>query len=364
MPHRHEPRARRRPPGRRRRGRARHRRGRRGVADWARMPWEERAAVFLRAAELLAGPWRADAQRRDDARPVEDRAPGRDRRGLRADRLLALQRRVHGADLRGAADLAPGHLEPDGAPPARGLRLRGHAVQLHRDRRQPAARAGADGQHGRVEAGRRPRRSRRLVPDAAARGGGPAAAASINFVHGPGARDRRRRARAPRARAASTSPARPASSTAMWKTIGDNVDALPQLPADRRRDRRQGLHRRAPDAPTSTRSRPRSCAAPSSTRARSARPRRASTRRRACGPSCASSCVEQVGDARGRRRRRLLELHGRGHRRRLVRDAARRRSTRRARTATEIVAGGGYDDSEGWFVEPTVIETRRPELPH
>ena len=27
--------------------------------DWAHMPWEERAAIFLRAAELLAGPWRA-----------------------------------------------------------------------------------------------------------------------------------------------------------------------------------------------------------------------------------------------------------------------------------------------------------------
>ncbi|MDQ2982402.1 MAG: L-glutamate gamma-semialdehyde dehydrogenase [Actinomycetota bacterium] len=27
--------------------------------DWARLPWEERAAVFLRASELLAGPWRA-----------------------------------------------------------------------------------------------------------------------------------------------------------------------------------------------------------------------------------------------------------------------------------------------------------------
>jgi 1-pyrroline-5-carboxylate dehydrogenase len=26
--------------------------------DWHRMPWEDRAAVFLRAAELLAGPWR------------------------------------------------------------------------------------------------------------------------------------------------------------------------------------------------------------------------------------------------------------------------------------------------------------------
>jgi 1-pyrroline-5-carboxylate dehydrogenase len=27
--------------------------------DWARLPWDERAAVFLRAAELLAGPWRS-----------------------------------------------------------------------------------------------------------------------------------------------------------------------------------------------------------------------------------------------------------------------------------------------------------------
>jgi 1-pyrroline-5-carboxylate dehydrogenase len=27
--------------------------------DWHRTPWEERAAIFLRAAELLAGPWRA-----------------------------------------------------------------------------------------------------------------------------------------------------------------------------------------------------------------------------------------------------------------------------------------------------------------
>jgi 1-pyrroline-5-carboxylate dehydrogenase len=27
--------------------------------DWSRIPWEERAAVFLRAAELLSGPWRS-----------------------------------------------------------------------------------------------------------------------------------------------------------------------------------------------------------------------------------------------------------------------------------------------------------------
>ncbi|MGH3052073.1 MAG: aldehyde dehydrogenase family protein, partial [Gaiellaceae bacterium] len=27
-------------------------------SEWSRLPWEDRAAVFLRAAELLAGPWR------------------------------------------------------------------------------------------------------------------------------------------------------------------------------------------------------------------------------------------------------------------------------------------------------------------
>ena len=27
--------------------------------EWARMPWEERASIFLRAAELLSGPWRS-----------------------------------------------------------------------------------------------------------------------------------------------------------------------------------------------------------------------------------------------------------------------------------------------------------------
>ena len=32
----------------------------------------------------------------------------------------------------------------------------------------------------------------------------------------------------------------------LWKTVGDNIDELPHLPADRRRDRRQGLRRRPP----------------------------------------------------------------------------------------------------------------------
>ena len=29
---------------------------------------------------------------------------------------------------------------------------------------------------------------------------------------------------------------------------------------------------------------------------------------------------------------------------------------------TSIVVGGGYSDTQGWFVEPTVIETRNPEF--
>ena len=51
-------RARRRPPGRRGRGRAGDRAAADAWQDWSRTPWEERVAIFLRAAELLAGPWR------------------------------------------------------------------------------------------------------------------------------------------------------------------------------------------------------------------------------------------------------------------------------------------------------------------
>ena len=57
---------------------------------------------------------------------------------------------------------------------ARGLRLRDHAVQLHRHRRQPADRAGAHGQHRRVEAVARAA-ARGAADDGAARGGRHAA---------------------------------------------------------------------------------------------------------------------------------------------------------------------------------------------
>src|SRR5436190_3616089 len=59
-----------------------------------RLPPRRRPAV---------GPMARHPQRRDHAGAVEDRASGGDRRGLRAHRLLPLQRRVHAAHLRGAA---------------------------------------------------------------------------------------------------------------------------------------------------------------------------------------------------------------------------------------------------------------------
>ena len=89
---------------------------------------------------------------RDDARAVEDRLPGRDRHALRAHRLLALQRRLRPRHPGRPAGVLPRRVEPGRPPAPRGLRLRDHAVQLHRDRRQPADRARADGQRGRLEA--------------------------------------------------------------------------------------------------------------------------------------------------------------------------------------------------------------------
>ena len=59
--------------------------------DWHRVPWEERAADLPPRGRAARRPVARHAERRDDARPVEDGAPGRDRRRLRADRLLALQ---------------------------------------------------------------------------------------------------------------------------------------------------------------------------------------------------------------------------------------------------------------------------------
>ena len=221
-----------------------------------------------------------DAQRGDDARPVEDRPPGRDRRRLRAHRLLPVQRSVHAPDLRRAADFLPRHVEQNGVPPARGLRLRGDAVQLHGDRRKPSRQRRADGEHGRLEACLN-RRLFGALSDEALRGRRSAPRRDQPRLR-LGRRDRRSRAREPppcRRPLHRLDPCLPVD-------VEDDRQQhreLPQLPADRRRDGRKGFHRRAPLRRRRRQSRPRSSEEASSTRDRSVQPRRASSRRPTSG---------------------------------------------------------------------------------
>ena len=143
-------------------------------ADWEATPFDERAAVFLRAADLLAGPWREK---------------------LGAATMLGQSKTAYQAEIDAPCELidfwrfnvgfarqilaqqpvsCPRRVEPHRLPAAGGLRLRHHAVQLHRDRRQPADRARADGQHGGVEAVADA--DLRGLPDHAAAGGRGSAA--------------------------------------------------------------------------------------------------------------------------------------------------------------------------------------------
>ncbi len=266
--------------------------------DWSRWPWEERASVFLRAAELLAGPWRDT---------------------LNAATMLGQSKTAHQAEIDAACELvdflrfnvefmtriyaeqprsSPGVLEPARVPAARGLRLRRLALQLHRHRRQPAELGRADGERRRLEA-RLDRDAERLLPDAALPGGRPA-----RRRHQPrlrlGRGDRRRRARAPRPR---RHPLHRLDRR-LQRDVGHGRRRTSAATATTRASsaRRAARTSSSPTPPpTSTRSRPRSCAARSSTRARSARPPRASTRPRTSGRRCASgsprrSATIKVGD--------------------------------------------------------------------
>jgi len=266
-------------------------------------------------------------QRGDHARPVEDGPSGRGRRGLRTRRLLALQPVLRDADLRRPAGVGPRDLEPHGLPSPRRVRLRRHAVQLHVHRRQPADRAGDDGRHRRLEAGL-DEHAERLLRPAPARGGRPAAGRGQPRLR-PGRRGRRPGAgsSAPRRRPLHRIDGRLSRDLAHR---GRRHRALCRLPAHRGRDRRQGLHRRPPHG-----------------RRRRARHRRRAWRLRIPGaevlggvaPVRAALAVAPGARASRRRRRehphgrhrRLHELHGRGHRRGELRDAATGDRRRRGR---------------------------------
>ena len=95
-----------------------------------------------------------DAERRHDAQPVEDGPPGRDRRRLRADRLLALQPSVHDArSTRSSRSRRPGVWNRMEYRPLEGFVFAVTPFNFTAIGGNLPARARADGQHGGLEAG-------------------------------------------------------------------------------------------------------------------------------------------------------------------------------------------------------------------
>ena len=109
--------------------------------DWAGMAWTDRAAIFLKAADLLAGPFR---DRMNAATMLgQSKNPYQAEIDAACEMVDFFRFNVHfmpRASTRSSPISAPGHVEPDRVPPARRLRVRRHAVQLHVHRRQPRRR--------------------------------------------------------------------------------------------------------------------------------------------------------------------------------------------------------------------------------
>ena len=189
----------------------------------------------------------------------------------------------------------------------------------------------------------KPAGDRRLLgalPDEAARGSRPAAGRD-QLRPRPRRDDRQRRPREHRDLAGVHFTGSTAVFQLMWKHDRREPRRLPQLPAHRRRDRRQGLHRRAPlggRGRARDGDRPRRLRVPGpEVLGRVARLRRPRTSGRAARPARRPDRRDQDG-----RRRRLRELHGRGHRRRArCKHQATAIDEAREHGAREVLAGGG-----------------------
>ena len=168
-------------------------------------------------------------QRFDDARPVEDLLPGRDRRGLRAGRLLAIQRALRSRDPgRAAAVSAPGIWNRFDHRPLEGFVL---AITPFNFTSIAANLPTAPALMG-VPVVWKPSPTQGLFgppDDAAARSRGPAAGRDQPRHRRRGRGERRAPWSIP-IWPASTSPARRATFRHLWQTVGEHLTGYRSYP--------------------------------------------------------------------------------------------------------------------------------------
>jgi len=324
--------------------------------DWHRLPWEERAAVFLRAAELLAGPWRDT---------------------LNAATMLGQSKTAHQAEIDAACELTDF--------------LRFNVQFMHRIyEEQPIS---SPGVWNRLEY--RPLEGFVLavtpfnftaiagnLPSSAALMGNtvvwkPAGTASvsahylmrlfeeaglppgvINLVYGPGAEIGNAALSSPHLAGVHFTGSTPVFQS-MWKTIGNSIDGYrnyPRIVGETGGKDFIVAHPSAdPDAVATAILRGsfeyqgQKCSAASRVYAPSN-----------LWPALRERLAEEVATIRmgdvsdfGNFMGAVIDGKALAGHREAIEEA-------RAHADSEIVAGGGVDDSEGFFVEPTVIETRDP----
>ena len=325
--------------------------------DWSTAPWETRASVFLRAADLLSGPYR-------------DR--------LNAATILGQSKSVHQAEIDAACELIDfwrwnvhfgeqlQEMQPVSSPgtwnrmdhrPLEGFVLAISPFNFTSIGGNLAGRAGDHGQHRRLEAG--DHRAPRGAGDHGDPRGGRAAARG----HQHDRRPRRCRLRgggqaSVRSRA-STSPDPPTTFQHLWNTVAGNLGQYRTYPRlvgetggkDFVLAHPSAVRRRAAGRPAARR--------PSSTRGRSARASsRAYIPQLDLGAAARSARRRDRGDPGRRSRASSAPSWARSSTSRASASTRRSSPPPAPIRISTLVAGGECDDEVGWFVHPTISRAR------
>ncbi|HEU5212921.1 MAG TPA: L-glutamate gamma-semialdehyde dehydrogenase [Gaiellaceae bacterium] len=327
--------------------------------DWSRMPWEERAAIFLRAAELLSGPWRPT---------------------LVAATMLGQSKTVHQAEIDAACELIDFlrfnvefmtriYEEPPISSPGVWNRLEYRPLEGFVFAVTPFNFTAIGGN----------------LPSSAALMGNtvvwkPASTAAyaaffvmrlfqeaglpdgvVNLVYGPGAAIGDPALASPRLAGVHFTGSTPVFQ-GMWRTIGQNIDRYANYPRIVGETGGKDFILAHPSADVdavataivrgSFEYQGQKCSAASRIFAPSN-----------LWPALRDRLAEEVPQIRMGDVADFSNFMG------AVIDAKAQKGHReaielaRSRADSEILAGGGVDDSEGFFVEPTVITTTDPEMP-